>query len=81
VVNCDICGHLGDHKVVLAKSIAQAVQKGFNPYSAGLIPDMLQSLGLGTAYDAWRVSATEGHLSKADWHICENCMLTLHPFL
>ncbi len=79
--NCDLCGRFGDHTLVLASAISGAVNKGFNPYALGLIPDMLESIGMGTAYHAWRIAATEGYLSKADWHICEKCMQTLQPFL
>lgn len=62
MAQCDVCSKPGQGHVVKAHAMSSAVKGGFNPYKAGLAPDMASVAGMGSSYDAWRQSAINGVL-------------------
>jgi hypothetical protein len=68
--------------IVKAQDMSAAVRDGFNPFKEGLVPDLLEMMGLGgSSYDSWRVEAINGRLSQSDWNVCDTCMTKLTPYL
>jgi len=79
---CDICNTPGMGTIVKAKDMSAAVSKGFNPFKDGLVPDMMDAMGLGgSSYDSWRAEAISGSLAHSDWNVCDICMTKLKPYL
>ena len=78
---CDICGSAVMGTIVKARAMSDAVRGGFNPFAAGLTPDMLATMGMGESYPAWRQEAISGRLSTTDWNVCSGCMTHLRPYL
>ena len=78
---CDICNSPGTGTLVKAKDFSKAVSGGFNPFKAGLAPDLMEALGMGSSYPDWRDSAVSGPLSGTDWNVCSGCMSHLEPYL
>jgi hypothetical protein len=80
-MTCDICNTSGSGTIVKAQDFSRAVEAGFNPIAAGLVPDLGLMMGTGSSYPSWRVSAISGSTSKSDWDICAKCMPHLKPYL
>lgn len=78
---CDVCNQPGGGTIVPAADMSHAVERGFNPFNLGLVPDLLKQLGIGSSYDQWRVDAISGDLSRSDWNVCGSCMQHLRPYL
>jgi hypothetical protein len=80
-MTCDICNTSGNGTIVKAHDFSRAVEAGFNPIAAGLVPDLGLMMGTGSSYPSWRESAISGSTSKSDWDICAKCMQHVKPYL
>ena len=77
---CDICNAPGMGTIVSSSNFKKAVQNGFNPFKAGLAPDVMSAFGLN-GFEEWRKSALYGAASHSDWNVCSKCMSVLRTFM
>ncbi|HOD82964.1 MAG: hypothetical protein BWX88_01900 [Planctomycetes bacterium ADurb.Bin126] len=78
---CDICDTPGQGTIVKAGDMSRAVRNGFNPFKAGLAPDIMEEMVGESSYDSWRESAINGPTSTTDWNVCADCIEVLKPYL
>jgi hypothetical protein len=70
---CDLCNTECSGKVIAARKIASAVERGFLPAQVLSALDVIGRL-------KWRASAINGRLSRSDWLVCDSCMEKLKTY-
>lgn len=70
---CDICSDPCPQSGLSAKSMRHAVQMGFDPFAAGLIPDKLARLVNPDSAADWKQQTLHGLFSDRDWKLCRAC--------
>jgi len=78
---CDLCSHPEIKTVVSSHAMRHAAQKGFNPVTAGLVPEKLARLTPLDFTTEWKQQALNGLLSHANWRLCATCVPKVMPFL
>ena len=78
---CDICSTPGTGTIVRARQFSDAVQKGFNPYYNGCLPESWVRNSSPSSASRWAQSAISGDSSRSDWNVCPRCMSKLSAFL
>lgn len=70
---CDICSNRDSESILPAKTMQSSVARGFNPFTAGLIPERLARLAHADSAEEWTQQTLNGLLAKSDWKLCKTC--------
>lgn len=71
---CDICSDPNANNTVTAQTMKHAIETGFNPFTAGLIPVELAKLAHADSPGEWKRQALDGLLSHSNWKLCSDCL-------
>lgn len=79
-MRCDICDAPEVVLNVHPEMMKQAIQRGFNPITLGLIPAHLAALADSGSAARWEQSAIYGATSHTGWAVCADCLLVLAQY-
>lgn len=85
-MNCDLCGQSGSGTRIGPHDMRQAVSRGFDPFSTGIVSSAVRSqwdnsrvYGSRDPLTNWKRNLVD--VDQSDWNLCSRCLAAVQPYM